>query len=76
VLTLVVFGDYDSYPKKLIRGIDICVNSSKSTRITETYARTITGTIWVIWPVISKTMTETEMVCVTAPERAAAPAVA
>lgn len=34
------------------------------------------GTIWVIWPVISKMMTLTEMVCVTAPEKAAAPTAA
>lgn len=34
------------------------------------------GIMWVIWPVISNTMTDTEIVCVTAPDRAAAPTVA
>lgn len=34
------------------------------------------GMICVICPVISNTMTDTEMVCVTAPEKAAAPTVA
>lgn len=37
---------------------------------------TIIGIIWVICPVISKTMTDTEIVCVTAPEKAAAPTAA
>lgn len=36
----------------------------------------ITGTIWVIWPVISNMITATETVCVTAPEKAAAPTTA
>lgn len=36
----------------------------------------IIGTMWVIWPVISKIMTLTDIVCVTAPENAAAPTVA
>ena len=34
---------------------------------------TMTGRMCVIWPVSSKTMTEVEMVCVTAPAMAAAP---
>lgn len=34
------------------------------------------GMMCVIWPVISNTMTDTEMVCVTAPLKAAAPTVA
>ena len=37
---------------------------------------TRTGTQWVICPVNSNTMTEMEIVCVTAPENAAAPTVA
>lgn len=36
---------------------------------------TITGRICVIWPVSSKTMTEVEMVWVTAPANAAAPTI-
>lgn len=36
----------------------------------------IMGTMCVIWPVISKMMTLTDIVCVTAPENAAAPTVA
>ena len=32
--------------------------------------------MWVICPVISNTITDTDMVCVTAPENAAAPTVA
>ena len=37
---------------------------------------TIIGIMWVICPVISNAITETEMECVTAPENAAAPTVA
>ena len=34
---------------------------------------TMTGRMWVIWPVNSKTMTEVEIVWVTLPDKAAAP---
>lgn len=76
-LPLLLGNRSGKYGKRLIRMmLSYMLGASKLAMAFDIKTAIIIGMIWVICPVISNTMTDTEMVWVTDPEKAAAPTVA